>query len=478
MAITSLKSTRDFVRIWFYWKIPAILIFCLIVVSVCFYSFTATPMYESTAKILVLPKPVDESVITPGQDSRQFLSHPVGTTDINTEVELIKSKVVINNTVKYYGKSNSVSNQSPEKQGVFNFLDKLKLTKKPLTESEKKSKALLGSLNVEPALSSNLISVSLESPYQNQVAEVLNKLLATYLNYRKKTFSVGDTELFYEDQKEFYGKKLEQALKNLKAFTNRWNIVNMKSQTSASLQLISDFQKDLKNLEISIAESQAKINQINNGLKIQDNKITLSREMRRMPVIIELAKGLVPLLIKRTEISKTFTKESREYQQINDQIAMIRKEILQEGRNAAKTDNMEFQTLKIKKDAIAQKIEDLKLESKNFQQKKESYDALQMEVQIARKNFLKYGEKKEDSRLFSERDASNLSNVVIAEAATTPSRPKSPNVILALQVSIILGLFAALILPFILETLDQKLKTSDDVEGVLSVPVVCTYNEV
>lgn len=200
--------------------------------------------------------------------------------------------------------------------------------------------------------------------------------------------------------------------------------------------------------------------------------------MRSMPVIVELARSLVPLLIKRTEISKTFTKESREYKQINDQINMLRQEMVKEGMGAAKADNIELQTLKIKKDAFEKKIEELKLESKNFQLRKESHDALSLEVEIARNNFLKYGEKKENSRMFAERDASNLSNVIITEAGTTPSRQKSPNVLLALQVSIILGLFAALILPFILETIDYKLKTSDDVENILSVPVVCTYNEV
>lgn len=235
MAITSLKSTRDFVRIWFYWKIPAILIFCLIVVSVCFYSFTATPMYQSTAKIMVLPKPIDESVITPGTDTRQFLSQPVTTNIINTEIELLKSKIVINKTVEFYSQKDSASNQSPEQQGIFNFLDKLKLTKKPITVSEKKAMSLLGALNIEPVFSSNMISVSLESPYQDQVADVLNKLLATYITYRKKTFSVGDTEIFYADQKEFYEKKLNEALIKLKEFSDRWNIVNMESQTSASI---------------------------------------------------------------------------------------------------------------------------------------------------------------------------------------------------------------------------------------------------
>jgi uncharacterized protein involved in exopolysaccharide biosynthesis len=434
-------------------------------------------MYESSAKIMVLPKPSDESVITPGADSRQYLSRGVSNQDINTEIQLLNSKVVINNTLKYYGKYDSASNQTPEKQSKLNFFDKLSLKNNQLTDIEKKAKTLSGSLDIEPILNSNMITVSLESPYQGEVAEVLNKLLEYYLEYRIKSFSIGDTQAFYGEQKEFYGKKLSEALGKLKNFSGQWNIVNMESQTSASIALISDFQTQTNNLEVLIAENQARIDQIGKGFEIKGNQFVLSKEMRRMPVIVELAKGLVPLLIKRTEISKTFTKNSREYKQIDDQIAMLRREMKMETMNATKTNNLENQTLKIRRDLLKKKINDLKQESKNFQEKKEEYEALSLDVVLARNNYLKYGEKKEDSRLFAKRDASNLANVLIAEAATTPSRPKSPKPLIALTVSIFLGLFAALILPFILETMDTKLKTSDDVENILSVPVVCTYNE-
>jgi len=477
MAITSIKSTRDFARIWFFWKIPAILIFCLIVISICFYSFTQIPMYESTTKILVLPKTNDESVISPGQDSRQFLSRPVSAEDINTEIQLIKSDVVIKSTVAYFQKSDSTKNQVSEKQKTIDFFKWFDLKQKPLTEAEKKAKVLLSALTVDPVSASNIISVSLESPYQDQVAEVLNQVMEIYLKYRKKSFSVGDTEIFYKGQKDYYKKELEAATKKLESFKNRWNIVNMNSQTDADLQLITEFQKELKNLEILIDQNQAKIDMLKNGLAINEDKFTLSKEMRDMPVIVELARGLVPLLIKRTEISKTFTKQSREYKQIDDQIAMLRQEIKKEGVSAARTDKMENQSLIVRKNLILKKMDDFKKASSEFQQKKEEHIALQMNVEIARNNFLKYGEKTEDSKMFTQRDESNLSNVVIVETASTPSRPKSPNKMLALQVSVFLGLFAAIIFPFILETLDHKLKTADDVENILSLPVVCSYNE-
>jgi len=102
MAITGLKSSRDFLRIWFYWKRAAIVIFCLIVIGICSYSFTQTPIYETSAKVLLLPKSNNELVVTAGTGSRQYDIKSIDGNDINNEIQLIKSREVINNTVSFF----------------------------------------------------------------------------------------------------------------------------------------------------------------------------------------------------------------------------------------------------------------------------------------------------------------------------------------------------------------------------------------
>ncbi|MDA3787717.1 MAG: Wzz/FepE/Etk N-terminal domain-containing protein [Desulfobacula sp.] len=466
MAITTLKSTRDFARIWFFWKRPAILIFCLIVVSICSWSFTQTPIYESTAKILLLPKTNDELVVSAGMGRTQYDIQGVDQAEINTQIELIKSKEVFDKTKAFFNKTGSGAKDSFEIQGMF---DRLKFTKK--------TNILIGSLAVEPVYDSNLILVALESPNQHQVADVLNKLVDIYIKHHKSMYSLEESEEFYDEQKQHYAKSLNNARNKLKDYHRNNNIVNMESQIQANIGLLSTFYEQLQNLEIAIAETEARISMVNAGLNVSGDQITMSKEMRSLPIIVELARGLVPLLITRTEISKTFTRESREFKQINDQIAMLRQEIKIESKNASRTDNMENQTLKTKRDVLATKIQYLKEQIKDFQQKKEALNALELDMQIAKDNYLLYGTKTEDSRLYVKRNKSNLSNVVIAESAVTPLKQKSPNNLLAFVVSIILGLFAAFILPFLLETIDHNLKTADDIENILSLPVVCTYNE-
>ena len=474
MAITGLKSSRDFLRIWFYWKRAAIVVFCLIVVSICFYSFSQTPIYETSAKILLLPKTNDELVVSAGKGSRQYDIRSIDDNDINTEIQLIRSREVVNNTASYFSKHGSETTLEVDGQ------DDMPLqTKFDSTQINKNNKTLnvLSSMVAEPIYSSNMILVSLSSPNQKNVADVLNKHLEMYVRYHKQMNMAEESEAFYDDQKKYYATRLKDARDKLNDFNRANNIVNMESELSANMGLVSSFNEQLQNLEILIAENEARMAMLKDGLRIDGDQMTISKEMRSMPVIVELARGLVPLLIKRTEISKTFTKESREYQQIDDQIAMLRQEIKNEGLNATRTDHLENQTLKTKRDALKKRLAEIKEQMRAFPQVKQQLNALEMDLEIARNNYLLYGSKTEDSRLYADRNKSGLSNVIIAETAVMPTKAKSPNKLLAFEVAIFLGLFAAFILPFILETVDQKLKNAEDIEAVLSLPVVCSYNE-
>ncbi len=457
MAIRNVKTVRDFARIWFYWKTPAILVFFLIVIVICLYSFTQTPLYESKAKILLLPKSNDELVVNAGQGRTQYDVKKVDTADITTEIELIKSSTVMKKTLEYFEKSGpEVAAQDIE----------------PL-----KVRHSIRSLDAEPIPSSNMIEISMVSSNQDNVAEILNKLVEVYINFHKKMFSTEESEAFYSEQQSYYGKKLRAARLALKEFNKNNDITDMQGQIDANIGLISSFNGELQNIEVKIAENEARTKMLEKGIQIHGNKIVLSKEMREFTIIQELAKSLVPLLLKRTEISKTFTKQSREYQQIDDQIAMLRKEIQNESKGVTFANEVEIEALKTKRNELAKRIQHLKDQNRDTDQKQQELNELELDLSIAQKNYLKYGTKTEDSRLYAMRNKTDISNVVVAEKADRPEKAKSPKKLLAVQISILLGLIAALFLPFLLEATDHKLKTADDIEEGLSVPVVCSYRQ-
>ena len=83
----------------------------------------------------------------------------------------------------------------------------------------------------------------------------------------------------------------------------------------------------------------------------------------------------------------------------------------------------------------------------------------------------------EDARINVERTKRRFTNVSIAAKATLPLLPSFPKRGLMLMISLVVGFFAALAIPFLLELLDHRIKTSEEIESFLGLPVICRFNE-
>ncbi len=487
MALTGINSTRDFFRIWFFWKKQAMLIFLLIVGVVMFYAYTCTPEYESNAKVLLLPKTNEGEVISTGIDEKRIA--PITNKDLYTEMELIGSDAVLRETAGHFTQQKGLGLHARDRAWYYSILDYvkkafqkilvlLKLKEKTLSPFDADVKLLKNSLNVNAGAESNIIDVTLRAENQEAVANVLNTLLGIYVKHRHEVFSKEEGMQFYYDNTANYRVKLQQAEENLKKLQKNWNIVNLGAQNQANIALMTKLNEQLKYIEISYDEGMSRIKILKKGLSENQNEVLVTKEMRDIPAIVELEKGIVPLLIRRSEISKTFTASSREYQQITEQILMIRGEIRREIKKALMTDELELESLRMKKLSLEEKIAGLRQEASDLNQKERKLDELKRLVELHKDNYMLYAAKTEDAKVYSQRTKRNLANVNIADRAEVPVTPVFPNRLFMLVLAIFFGTFATSCTPFILESLDNKLKTAEDVEKLLSLPVVCNFPEV
>jgi uncharacterized protein involved in exopolysaccharide biosynthesis len=200
--------------------------------------------------------------------------------------------------------------------------------------------------------------------------------------------------------------------------------------------------------------------------------------MRTFPSIVELEKSITSLLVKRSEIRINFTPSSRVYKEVESQIEVLRGEIRNEIIKSIKTDELELKILLTKQKSLKNKIDGLQGEADSLNQKERILKELEREVELFRNNYMLYASKTEEARIYSEREKLDLANVSIADKADMPVTPAFPNRILMLVISVIVGFFAALGIPFLLEFLDHRLKSPDEVEALLSLPVVCAFPEI
>jgi len=249
----------------------------------------------------------------------------------------------------------------------------------------------------------------------------------------------------------------------------------LKTQNVTSIDKLSDLNNELQHIEILIDETETKIQMLKSGL---ENEIEITKEMRTIPSIVGLEKALVPLYIERSSIMRKFTKSSREYQDVDAQINLILGQIRNEIEKAVRTEELELNVLKDKQKSLSQKIDVTRKEADNLIGKERFLNDLQRQVELLQENYMLYASKTEDARIYSERNKRNLASVGIAESASIPTKPSAPNKRLMVLVSLFIGIFGALGIPFILEFLDHRIKTSDEVQTFLSLPVSCTLPEV
>jgi len=485
MAITKLKSARDYFRIWFYWKPHAIKVFILIVGAVMLYAYTATPVYKSTAKVLLLPKTNQNLVITAGEDERQFISVATAE-DVNTEIELIQSDKVLEETVRSF---NGDELRLSEKKRIFDkitdfigdvidfMLVLINLKDKALTVLEAQASLLKNSLEIEPVFTSSMIFVSLKAQDPEKATTVLNRLLQIYIKHHNAVFSIDEGQNFYNDQAMSYKIKLENAEQELKEFKKDLSIVDVDKQHLANINLLAELTRELSLLEIDYDEAKSRIKLLNNSISKSD-ELLITKEMRMIPAIFELERGMVPIFIKRSELSKNFTETSREYIEINSQLKMLENDIRNVVLRAIKTDELELASLGMKKQSLQKKIFQLQALANELQQNEKKLEELKRNVDLHKNNYILYASKTENSRVYSEQRNRDLANVTIADHPKASSKPAWPNKMLLLFISFYLGLLAALFTPFILEALDHKLKTADDIEVLLSLPVISSFSEI
>jgi uncharacterized protein involved in exopolysaccharide biosynthesis len=94
------------------------------------------------------------------------------------------------------------------------------------------------------------------------------------------------------------------------------------------------------------------------------------------------------------------------------------------------------------------------------------------DAKAAEDNYMLFLRKQEESRISDALDQKRIVNVAVAEAATVPALPSSAPWVTTLLVGILLATLVGLGSAFAADYLDPTIRTPDELEQVLKVPVL------
>lgn len=158
---------------------------------------------------------------------------------------------------------------------------------------------------------------------------------------------------------------------------------------------------------------------------------------------------------------------------LGQRIKELKKQIKQERSSITRTidNSLEADVLSakqreftLKKEFAEQKENLLNLEDKSL-----GYKELKREVEARRKTYEDLLKSSEDVSIASKIGSNNIS---VVDKALTPYNKHKPNTKLNLALGAVLGLFLGTVIAFLLEFIDDRVKTENDLDRILGLPIL------
>ena len=483
-------TMRDVVMPVFRQRRLASLIFLGIFVGALLGAVLLPRMYEAEMKILVNRERVD-AVVTPDPDNVNGpgIVPAVSEEDLNSEVELIKSRDLLERVVVACGLETKPS-RGRWIEGVENSLRGTPAT--PETQVAKAVQDLAERLVVDPMKKTTLIRVAYSARDPQLAARVLQTLATMYQEKHASVHRPPGTFRFFDQETQRYREDLAGAEAALTDFDSRQGIVEVTAQKRLVLEQLSQFEAGWQQAQANAYQAKERAKALRaQAAATPERQITQVAKIGNAQLLATLEGTLLSLELKRTEMLSKYAPAYPPVMDVETQIAETRRAIAQAEDSPVQqitTDRLPAQdwmatelarastdqaALAAQADATAKVVQHYQGIARNLDEKETQQADLVRNVKTSEDNYLLYVRKREEARISDALDSKRIVNVAIAEAATVPAFPT-----LHLGWVLIGGFFTAGIVSmgtaYGVDRLDASFRTPDELNRYLELKVLAS----
>ncbi len=488
MALTM----RDVVMPVFRQRRLATLIFLGIFVGALLGAVLLPRKYEAEMKILVNRERVD-AVVTPdpGNVNGPGIVPAVSEEDLNSEVELIKSRDLLERVVVACGLS--FENKPGWGQWIEradNYVRGTRAT--PETQLAKAVQNLEERLVVDPMKKTTLIRVAYSARDPQLAAQVLQTLAMMYQEKHASVHRPPGTFRFFDQETQRYREDLAGAEAALTDFDSRQGIVEVTAQKRLVLEQLSQFEAGWQQAQANAYQAKERAKALRaQAAATPERQITQVAKIGNAQLLATLEGTLLSLQLKRTEMLSKYAPAYPPVMDVETQITETRRAIAQAEDSPVQqitTDRLPAQdwmatelarastdqaALAAQADATAKVVQHYRGIARNLDEKETQQADLARNVKTAEDNYLLYVRKREEARISDALDSKRIVNVAIAEAATVPAFPT-----LHFGWVLIGGFFTAGLVSvgtaYGVDRLDASFRTPDELNRYLELKVLAS----
>jgi len=486
----STVSARDLLEIGFRHVRLMVFAFIGLFVAVVLAMLVWPWPYHSEMKILVRKDRVDP-VVTSEATERPVLVEGITEQDLNSEVELLRSRDLLEQVVIGLG-----LHKQPD-----SWLRRLKdrvsgVPSGPEAEPLRIARATLNveqRLTVEPIQKTSLIRVSFESGDPELSARVVRTLGEKYLDKHLAVRRPAGVADFFEQETVRSREQLDAAKAKMEEFSRSSGVVSATAERDAALLQATDLEHRLSETRAELAAVEQRVSVLQaERARTPERTSTESREASARLQELQRSK-LLELELKRVELMRVYQSTYPLVVEVEQQIATTREAIALAERAPIQeraTDvnptyewiNTELEKARSEQGALQARVASLQSALTTTRGKAQTLDRLALEsrdlerdLKTAEDNYVSYRQKQEEARISNALDTRRIVNVAVAEPAAVPLRSTRPGSMLIMVLAGLVATAGSLGLVFVFDTLDPSLRTPNEVYAVLDAPVFASF---
>jgi uncharacterized protein involved in exopolysaccharide biosynthesis len=439
--------------------------------------------YESQMKILVQHERLDPVVSVDATAPSPIAIPPVSDDEINSEIDLLQERDVLEKVVLDNGLQN--------RRSLLSFLE----SKDEPTRIAEAVKRLGDKLEVKQVSRTDLIQVSYDA-YDPQLAfHVLASLADAYLQKHLSVHRPSGALQFFQKESDQYHQGLEDAEARLAEFGKNEKVVSAQVQGDLALQKLSEFQASLYETQAEIRATQNRINELEAQVKSTPDRVNTTQMLADNGQVLQMLQAtLTTLELKQSDMAAHFAPDYRPLKELESQIEQTKEKIAEVNKAPIRQNTTDMNptynwlaeelarsrtdlaSLKAREAGIAANVDLYQQKAQTLGTREIEQQDLTRTVKEQEANYLLYQNKMEEARISDALDRKRIMNVALAQEPNVPVLPAHSALLL-----VSLGFFMAGCvstgIAFAADYMDPSLRTADEVYNVLELPVLAALPE-
>jgi polysaccharide biosynthesis transport protein len=436
--------------------------------AVAIASLRQTPVYEAVGRIAV--NKADPNLVT-FKDSVPVMDY-YDPADLDTEARVLQSDLLALQVIRQLNLDKRPEYGSRPDRKPPN------LVADPLQTDSARTSALLGgfkgNLHVSLIPNTRIIEIHYRSTDPQLAAGAVNTLVATYIeqNFKTKFESTMQASDWLSKQLVDLQMKVETSQEKLVRYQKEHEILGTDEKQNIITQKLDELNKELTSAESDRMQKEAVYRQTQSNdpdavASAVATDSTPNAGGTASPLLDRLHQHQADLKLQIAELSTQFGPSYPKLAQLNNQLKEIDRQIQTETRKVVEHLQGHYQAALQRENMLREALEKQKQEANKLNESAIEYSLLKRDVDSNRQLYEGLLEKLKEAGVTA---GLRSNNIKILDAARAPGAPVEPNIPRNLAFALILGITSGIGLAFLLESMDNTVRTTEQAQIISGLP--------